>query len=183
MNAGDGSGIVRVAVATTLGGFIVEAGACGVRAVTPVPARAIASATEPRPELGAAPDAAAHGHAEAAAEALRRYAAGGREGYQGPLDLEGSALDLAVWERLRAIPCGETTTYGGIATALGMPGEARAVGASVGANRVCVLVPCHRVVGADGSLKGFAWGLELKRRLLEHEGSATPSLFAGAGPE
>jgi O-6-methylguanine DNA methyltransferase len=73
-------------------------------------------------------------------------------------------------------------TYGAIAAALDMPGEARAVGAAVGANPLCVLVPCHRVVGADGSLRGFAWGLDLKRRLLAHEGSAAMELFAGAAP-
>jgi O-6-methylguanine DNA methyltransferase len=98
------------------------------------------------------------------------------------LDLPAPDFHLAVWERLRAIRFGATTTYGGIAEALGMPGEARAVGGAVAANPICVLVPCHRVVGADGSLRGFAWGLDLKRRLLAHEGSGALSLFADRAP-
>ncbi len=113
-------------------------------------------------------------------ELLRRYAAGERAPYAGALDVPAPEFQRAVWERLRAVPFGATTTYGELAAALGMPGEARAVGAAVAANPVCVLVPCHRVVGADGSLKGFAWGLALKRRLLAHEGGAALPLFAGA---
>lgn len=176
---GTGRDTVRVAVATPLGGFIVEAGERGVRAVTPVPARAVAAAdTAPAADDTAAGPARAY--ARAAAEAIRRYAAGDRAGYRGPLDLAGPATHLAVWERVRAIPFGATTSYGEIAAALGRPEEAQAVGAAVAANRVALLVPCHRVVGADGSLKGFAWGLELKRRLLAHEGILTPELFAGS---
>ena len=159
-------------VSTGLGDFDVEASPRGLRSIRP------AGAPAPRPEQA---DPAAIGHVEAAADALRRYASGERERYEGPFDLAGNELQLAVWERLRAIPFGETTTYGAIAAALGMPGEARAIGAAVGANPVCILVPCHRVVGADGSLRGFAWGLDMKRRLLAHEGSAALPLFADAG--
>ncbi|MGH7731922.1 MAG: methylated-DNA--[protein]-cysteine S-methyltransferase [Candidatus Eiseniibacteriota bacterium] len=184
LSAGSTTAVVRVAVATTLGGFIVEAGARGVRAVTPVRSRAIDSMSDRRAAGGPdSEDRRAHEHARAAAEALRRYASGRRTGYDGRLDVEAPAFELAVWERLRGIPFGVTTSYGELAAALGLPGEARAVGAAVGANRVCVLVPCHRVVGADGSLRGFAWGLELKRRLLAHEGSAALSLFPEAMPE
>jgi O-6-methylguanine DNA methyltransferase len=124
--------------------------------------------------------AGALAHAALAADGLVCYAKGHRIRHEGAFDVAGPAFHLAVWEHLRAIPFGVTTTYGEIATALGMPGEARAVGVAVGANPVCVLVPCHRVVGADGSLRGFAWGLELKRRLLAHEGSAVLPLFANA---
>lgn len=173
--------VARVRVFTALGGFLIEATDCGLRAVTPI-------ATE-RVERGAADDAMkgptpagndAPRHAQAAADALRRYAEGEEVRYDGTLDVAALAFHLAVWERLRAIPFGATTTYGEIATALGLPGEARAIGAAVGANPVCILVPCHRVVAADGSLRGFAWGLDLKRRLLAHEGSGALSLFADA---
>jgi methylated-DNA-[protein]-cysteine S-methyltransferase len=160
-------------VSTSLGDFVVEASPRGIKSVTPDRPRAR------RPDaVGAPADPAALRHAMAAAEALRRYARGERQGYDGPLDFTGPELHLAVWAHLRAIRFGETTTYGAIAAALGMPGEARAIGAAVGANPACVLVPCHRVVAADGSLRGFAWGLDLKRQLLAHEGSAALSLFA-----
>ena len=74
-----------------------------------------------------------------------------------------------MWRRLLAIPFGAQTTYGALAADLGAPGDARAVGAAVAANPVAILVPCHRVVGAGGALRGYAWGLDLKRRLLTHE--------------
>ena len=159
--------IARIEVSTALGTFVVEASLRGVRRVAPGAAG--------RPEASGA--SAALAHAEAAGEALRRYAAGDRARFDGPFDFEAAAFHRAVWERLRAIPFGATTTYGKIAAALGLPGEARAVGAAVGSNPIAVLVPCHRVVGADGSLRGFAWGPGLKRRLLAHEGSAVIDLF------
>ena len=165
-------GIARLRVATALGDFEVAASAHGLRAVTPV------AAGTPAPAAPGTRDEAALRHAVAAAGALGRYAAGGAAGYDGPLDVEAPTLHLAVWERLRALPFGTTTTYGELAAALGMPGEARAIGGAVAANPACVLVPCHRVVGADGSLRGFAWGLDLKRRLLAHEGLAALPLFA-----
>ena len=171
-------GIARVRVSTTLGGFMVEATHRGLRTVTPVAMdrdHGAGESLEPTPG-----DPPAVRHAAAAADALRRYARGQHVRYDGALDLAAHAFHLAVWERLRSIRFGETTTYGAIATALGVPGEARAVGAAVGANPVCVLVPCHRVVAVDGSLRGFRWGLDLKRRLLEHEGNGAPSLFEAA---
>ena len=85
------------------------------------------------------------------------------------LDLAGTPFQLRVWTALRAIPCGETRTYGDVARALGMPTAARAVGQAVGANPVAVLVPCHRVVRADGALGGYRWGVERKRALLAWE--------------
>ena len=183
MTRGDGQAteVARVRVRTALGGFLIEATDRGLRAVTPIaiewtgPEAADDAGPGPAPDGNDAPS-----HAHAAADALRRYAEGQDARYQGPLDLAAPAFHLAVWQRLRSIPFGVTTTYGEIATALGMPGEARAVGAAVGANPFCVLVPCHRVVAADGSLRGFAWGLDLKRRLLAHEGSGALSLFADA---
>ncbi|WP_158912781.1 methylated-DNA--[protein]-cysteine S-methyltransferase [Caulobacter sp. S45] len=89
-----------------------------------------------------------------------------------PLDLRGSDLELAVWAALRAIPSGETRTYGGLAKALDMPATAQEVGAACAANVVAVAVPCHRVVKADGSISGYRWGVPRKRRLINMEGVA-----------
>jgi AraC family transcriptional regulator of adaptative response/methylated-DNA-[protein]-cysteine methyltransferase len=86
-----------------------------------------------------------------------------------PLDVRGTAFQQKVWQALRTIPAGETRTYGDLARAIGKPGAARAVGAACGANPVCVVVPCHRVVGSNGSLTGYAWGTERKRELLRRE--------------
>lgn len=88
------------------------------------------------------------------------------------LDLVGSPFELSVWKALLEIPPGETVSYGEIARRIGHTGAARAVGLAVGHNPIPVLVPCHRVVGADGSLTGFGGGLPRKRKLLELEGVA-----------
>jgi O-6-methylguanine DNA methyltransferase len=95
-----------------------------------------------------------------------------------PVDLAGTPFQEAVWERLREIPAGETMTYTALAAAVGRPGAIRAVGAAVGRTPVPVVVPCHRVVGADGSLTGYAGGLEMKAALLAHEQGVMP-LAAG----
>ena len=172
--------VASVRVSTALGEFVVEATGRGLRAVTPDTGGGVPH--DDGAPTGAAPDDATR-NARAAAEILRRYARGERVRYDGALDVATTPFHLAVWDRLRAIPFGRTASYGEIAAALGMPGEARAVGAAIGANPACILVPCHRVIAADGSLRGFAWGLELKRRLLAHEGSAALSLFAAAPSE
>ena len=88
------------------------------------------------------------------------------------IDVEtaGTAFQRQVWAALRAIAAGTTHTYGGIAAALGKPGASRAVGLANGANPVAIVVPCHRVIGADASLTGFGGGLHRKQWLLEHEG-------------
>ena len=93
-----------------------------------------------------------------------------------PLDLRGTDFQRSVWAYLRSIPSGETRTYRDIAEALGSPGATRAVGSANGANPVSVLVPCHRVIRADGGLGGYAYGLERKRKLLEAEGAVPPTL-------
>ncbi|MEO6359529.1 MAG: bifunctional DNA-binding transcriptional regulator/O6-methylguanine-DNA methyltransferase Ada [Sphingomicrobium sp.] len=86
-----------------------------------------------------------------------------------PLDVAGTAFQEAVWRELRKIPPGETRSYAQIASAVGKPGAVRAAGSANGANHVAVLIPCHRVVRSDGSLGGYAYGLERKRQLLEAE--------------
>ena len=83
----------------------------------------------------------------------------------------GTAFQRRVWAALRAIPAGTTTTYGRLAAALGQPTASRAVGLANGANPVVIVVPCHRVIGADGTLTGYGGGIERKRWLLDHERS------------
>jgi AraC family transcriptional regulator of adaptative response/methylated-DNA-[protein]-cysteine methyltransferase len=86
------------------------------------------------------------------------------------LDLQGSDFEVAVWQALRGMPAGTTTTYGELASRLGMPRAAREVGEACAANRLAVIVPCHRVVKKDGSISGYRWGVRRKRALLEREG-------------
>jgi methylated-DNA-[protein]-cysteine S-methyltransferase len=107
------------------------------------------------------------GHFAEVAEQLAEYWAGERDAFDLPLSEHGTAFELAVWAKLREIPKGETRTYGDIAKELGS--VARAVGRANGRNQISIIVPCHRVVGADGSLTGYAGGLDAKRALLEHE--------------
>lgn len=86
-----------------------------------------------------------------------------------PLDLHGTAFQQRVWRALQRIPSGRTTSYGQLARSLGMPRAVRAVASACGANPVAVLIPCHRVLGSDGKLTGYRWGLQRKRALLERE--------------
>jgi AraC family transcriptional regulator of adaptative response/methylated-DNA-[protein]-cysteine methyltransferase len=90
-----------------------------------------------------------------------------------PLDVRGTAFQRRVWRALRALRCGETTTYAALASALGAPQAARAVAAACAANPVALAVPCHRVVGSDGALRGYRWGLQRKRTLLAREAQRT----------
>ena len=106
--------------------------------------------------------------ADAAAQ-LEEYFAGERTAFELRLTPRGTPFQQRVWDLLRAIPFGETTTYGALATALGNPRTVRAVGLANGRNPISIVVPCHRVIGADGSLVGFGGGLERKRALLAHE--------------
>ncbi|MEU8581195.1 methylated-DNA--[protein]-cysteine S-methyltransferase [Streptomyces abikoensis] len=105
-------------------------------------------------------------------EAIRQltaYFAGERTGFDLPLRLEGTPFQRRVWEELRHIPYGRTVSYGELAERLGAPGAARAVGLANGKNPVGIIVPCHRVLGANGDLTGYGGGLERKRLLLAHE--------------
>jgi len=92
-----------------------------------------------------------------------------RSGAEHPIDLRGTVFQLRVWNALRQIPRGETRTYSQLAHELGNPNATRAVARACAMNRVALVVPCHRVVGADGSLTGYRWGVERKRKLLEAE--------------
>ena len=102
---------------------------------------------------------------------LAEYFAGGRERFNLPLGLRGGAFQLRVWERISRIPYGQTVSYGDLARELGEGTLAKDVGAAVGRNPLSVIVPCHRVVGKDGRLTGYAGGLGRKRFLLDLEES------------
>jgi methylated-DNA-[protein]-cysteine S-methyltransferase len=104
-----------------------------------------------------------------AADQLLAYFAGGLKEFTLPLNLVGTPFQRSVWEQLRKIPYGETRSYGDLAGALGSPKASRAVGLANGRNPVGIIVPCHRVVGADGSLTGYGGGLDRKQRLLDFE--------------
>lgn len=104
-----------------------------------------------------------------AAQQISEYFAGDRQAFDLPLDPVGTAFQVKAWWALADIPYGETTTYSRQAERIGSPKAIRAVGAANGRNPLSIILPCHRVVGADGSLTGFAGGLEWKRWLLDHE--------------
>ena len=101
---------------------------------------------------------------------LTTYFAGGRTTFDLPLDMTGTDFQKRVWAALLTIPFGQTRSYGDIARAIGSPLAVRAVGAANGRNPVSIVAPCHRVIGGNGTLTGFAGGLEAKRFLLAHEG-------------
>jgi O-6-methylguanine DNA methyltransferase len=153
-----------VPIPTSLGTFqatFSSLGLCALRFPSPDPPQAAetpASAeTDPRSRL--------------LAEELEAYLGGELQRFSVPIELSGTPFQLSVWHQLLAIPYGEVRTYRDVATALGHATAFRAVGAAIGANPVPILVPCHRVVGSDGRLVGFAAGLEWKRRLLAIEAS------------
>ena len=111
-------------------------------------------------------------HLARLSEELAEYFAGKREAFTVPVVPRGTAFELKAWEYLRSIPFGQTRSYGQQARAVGSPGAARAVGRANGRNSIAIVIPCHRVIGADGSLTGFGGGLDRKRWLLEHESRA-----------
>ena len=124
------------------------------------------------PRTGAWPHDAAHPVLAKAATQLREYFRGERTTFDLPLDLQGGTpFQQSVWQALLAIPRGNTTSYASLGHAIGKPAAVRAVGAAVGRNPLSVVVPCHRVLGSDGSLTGYAGGLERKSALLKLEGA------------
>jgi methylated-DNA-[protein]-cysteine S-methyltransferase len=108
------------------------------------------------------------------ARQVAEYFRGERLEFDLPLAAEGTPFQKAVWAELVKIPCGTTTTYGELAKKLGRPNAARAVGAANGANPIWLIVPCHRVIGSNGSLTGYAGGVELKDKLLAWERKIAP---------
>ena len=104
-----------------------------------------------------------------AARELNEYFAGKREHFEVAAVPAGTEFQLRVWKQLRTIPYGETTSYGELARRIGQPTASRAVGAANGANPIPIIIPCHRAVGADGSMTGFGGGITVKRKLLALE--------------
>ena len=114
------------------------------------------------------------GSLDEAAGQLGEYFAGERRTFDLPLAPEGTDFQRRVWAQLRAIPYGSTSTYGEVARAIGATNGFRAVGLANGRNPIAIIVPCHRVIGADGSLTGYAGGMERKRFLLDLEAGGLP---------
>jgi len=114
-------------------------------------------------------DDPAHAVLAQAMRQLSQYFAGERHVFDLPLDPVGTAFQKTVWTGLGTIPYGETRSYAALATAIGRPGASRAVGAANGRNPLSIVTPCHRVIGANGTLTGFAGGLAVKQWLLAHE--------------
>ena len=114
----------------------------------------------------------AHPVLVAASVQLEEYFAGQRQEFDIPLDLKGTEFQRAAWLALASVPYGETRSYRQQATAIGRPNAVRAVGAANGKNPVPIVLPCHRIVGSDGSLTGYGGGLPIKEYLLSHEQAA-----------
>src|SRR5215475_4387652 len=117
-----------------------------------------------------------------AARQLHEYLAGRRIDFELPVKAKGTEFDRRVWRLISDVPYGQTTTYGDIARELGAGTDPRDVGAAVGRNPLCIVIPCHRVVGSTGKLTGYAGGLDRKRTLLEIEhATAAQTTLAPAG--
>ncbi len=109
------------------------------------------------------------GRVAAVLSQIQQFFAGQRRHFELRLAPSGTTFQQRVWTELRRIPFGQTRSYAQLAAALGCPGAARAVGRANATNPICLLIPCHRVIGGNGTLTGFAFGVEVKRRLLAHE--------------
>src|SRR6185369_7578478 len=127
---------------------------------------------ELRTKYGYAVAPGTNSHLKTVEEELAKYFAGELRRFTVPLKTPGSEFEMSVWKALQEIPFGETRTYGEIATALGKPSACRAVGLANGRNRMSIVVPCHRVIGADGSLTGYGGGKPRKAFLLRLERDA-----------
>ena len=130
--------------------------------------------------MGALPTPGANAVLDALAREIDGYFEGKLHAFTVPFEQPGSPFQQRVWERLLRIPYGETRSYGQLARELDLPGHARAVARANGDNGLAILVPCHRVVGADGALTGYGGGLWRKRRLLDHEAAHRPHLATSA---
>jgi len=152
-------------VSTPLGPLVLEASERGLTHIDLAPSGDGAPASEPAPGSILAE----------AARQLEQYFAGSRRAFDLPFEIEGSEFELCVLEELARVPYGTTVSYGELAALAGYPGAARAVGSVMRNNQLMIVLPCHRVIGADGSLRGYGGlgcGLDNKRWLLELEGAS-----------
>lgn len=167
-------------ITTPIGRYVLAASERGLTHIAPASHAAL--------EASDRPSAQSQHHLERARSALAAYFAGTRQGFGDlALDAAGTAFQQRVWKALGELPFGTTLSYGELAQRIGRHGAARAVGAANGSNPLAIVVPCHRVLGADGSLTGYAHGIERKRWLLDHEAangcsSATRPRESLAGP-
>ncbi|MEP4077087.1 methylated-DNA--[protein]-cysteine S-methyltransferase [Haloferula sp.] len=122
------------------------------------------------PDQACPPDDPDNCHLNAAEEQLADYFENRRLNFDIHFDRRGTQFQESVWQQLSTIPFGETRSYGDIAKGINNPNSVRAVGLANGSNPISIIVPCHRVIGADGSLTGFGGGLDIKHKLLTHEG-------------
>lgn len=130
------------------------------------------------PNAAEVSDAAASPALDETERQLAEYFAGERQEFDVPLEMDGTDFQREVWRQLVAIPYGETCSYVDLAREIGRPKASRAVGQANGRNPIAIIVPCHRVIAADGTLGGYGGGLPLKQRLLDHEGwSGQPKLL------
>lgn len=160
------AGTVHTVITSPVGALTLVAADADEAALTGI-YFAIHRRRDPLPDMGS--PVRGHPILVAAETQLGEYFRRERRCFDLPLAPQGDAFQHDVWELLRGIPYGETRSYGDLARALGRPGAAQAVGWANGSNPISIVVPCHRVVGADGSLTGYAGGLDRKRYLLELE--------------
>ena len=179
------SSLVRTVYDSPVGVLVIVASDAGLRSVrwaagpgsggggNPGGATAGERAVDPR-------EAADHPLLGATLAQLDEYFAGERREFDLPLDLVGTDFQHTAWAALRAIPCGATATYAQQAERVGRPGAVRALGAANARNPASIVVPCHRVVGAGGTLTGYTAGVEVKRWLLDHEAAMAAADTAGS---
>ncbi len=170
--AGSGERLAVGMVETPLGPVWIAATERGIAAVTPPGGTRAACLRDASRRRSIAGVVEGGDLVDWAVREIGAYFAGSLRAFGVPLDLAGTPFQRAVWEAVRGIPYGETATYGALAARLGRPGAARAVGAANGANPASIVVPCHRVVGSDGGLRGYGGGLEVKAALLARERGA-----------
>ena len=156
----------QTTVDTPVGQLVVVAADTGLRSIR-------WESQAPRHGAGAPEVDASHPVLRAAVEQLDAYLAGARRSFDLPLDPVGTDFQQAVWKLLREVPYGTTISYAEQARRLGDARKARAIGGANGRNPIAIVVPCHRVVGSDGTLTGFAAGTDVKRWLLDHEQAVT----------
>jgi methylated-DNA-[protein]-cysteine S-methyltransferase len=171
-NTSTAATLYRTVVDSPVGPLTLVASANGLRAVLWMQDRDTRVPLGPVDGDGCDPS----GILDAASTQLEEYFAGTRTSFDLPLDTVGTGFQHSAWDALCTIPFGETVSYGEQARRMGDVRKARAVGAANGRNPVSIIVPCHRVVGADGSLTGFGGGLEAKAWLLDHERAVWMSL-------
>lgn len=164
--------VSRVTLATPLGPMVAVASGAGLRLLEFADGREVERAVA-RALRGDRVGKATNDVIETLRDELRRYFAGARPDFTTPLDAAGTPFQERVWEALRAIPYGTTTSYHQLAVTIGQPTATRAVAQANARNPVSILSPCHRVIGKDGTLTGYGGGVERKRWLLELEGGAT----------